>query len=202
MNLQLTTPTKFNAFPYEKPYGIQDDLMRHLYTAIEKRQVTIIESPTGTVRQLYTAHDPPTYILQGKTLSLLCSALTWLLDDKERARKGELAISSSSSSEPDWVIAQSIERRRRVLIEADEAYEENLRKARHKEAVLRRMVAKARKRLVSHQDSYVDLLVNYEDSEWLTALLGTLNWTMTPFSQKMKLVAKATTTTYHPLFVL
>jgi chromosome transmission fidelity protein 1 len=52
MNLQLTTPTKFNAFPYEKPYGIQDDLMRHLYTAIEKRQVTIIESPTGTVRQL------------------------------------------------------------------------------------------------------------------------------------------------------
>jgi chromosome transmission fidelity protein 1 len=82
-------------------------------------------------------------------LSLLCSALTWLLDDKERARKGELAASVDSGSEPDWVIAQTIERRRKALVEADEEYEERLRKARKKEAALRRMIAKARKRSVS-----------------------------------------------------
>jgi chromosome transmission fidelity protein 1 len=50
MNLHLDVPPSFNAFPYAKPYGIQDELMRHLYFAIENRRVTIVESPTGTVR--------------------------------------------------------------------------------------------------------------------------------------------------------
>jgi hypothetical protein len=52
MSLDLVPPPAFSAFPFERPYDIQDDLMRHLYTAIEKRQVTIIESPTGTVNEL------------------------------------------------------------------------------------------------------------------------------------------------------
>jgi chromosome transmission fidelity protein 1 len=50
MALHLSTPDDYTAFPYQRPYNIQFDLMRHLYTAIEQRQVTIIESPTGTVR--------------------------------------------------------------------------------------------------------------------------------------------------------
>jgi hypothetical protein len=50
MNLHLDVPPSFDAFPYAKPYGIQDELMRHLYSAIENRRVTIVESPTGTVR--------------------------------------------------------------------------------------------------------------------------------------------------------
>ena len=49
MTLDLPVPATFPAFPYETPYGIQQDLMRHLYSAIEGKQVTIIESPTGTV---------------------------------------------------------------------------------------------------------------------------------------------------------
>lgn len=49
MDLQLPTPSCFPAFPYGAPYDIQLDLMRHLYTSIEQRKVTIIESPTGTV---------------------------------------------------------------------------------------------------------------------------------------------------------
>ena len=49
MDLQLPTPSCFPAFPYDAPYNIQLDLMRHLYTSIEQRKVTIVESPTGTV---------------------------------------------------------------------------------------------------------------------------------------------------------
>jgi chromosome transmission fidelity protein 1 len=52
MQLDLSAPSKFEAFPYAKPYDIQDDLMRHLYSAIEARGVTIIESPTGTASSL------------------------------------------------------------------------------------------------------------------------------------------------------
>jgi len=50
MNLELPTPAAFPAFPYSPPYNIQNDLMRHLYDSIERRKVTIVESPTGTVR--------------------------------------------------------------------------------------------------------------------------------------------------------
>ena len=49
MSLQLDTPDAFPAFPYDPPYSIQVDLMRHLYTSIEQKAVTIVESPTGTV---------------------------------------------------------------------------------------------------------------------------------------------------------
>lgn len=58
MSLALTTPDAFSAFPF-LPYEIQLNLMRHLYTSIEGRKVSIIESPTGTVRvQTYFANLP------------------------------------------------------------------------------------------------------------------------------------------------
>lgn len=49
MALHLQTPDTFPAFPYDPPYSIQTDLMRHLYEVIENRAITIVESPTGTV---------------------------------------------------------------------------------------------------------------------------------------------------------
>lgn len=49
VTLELPTPTAFPAFPFNTPYEIQVELMRHLYTSIEQKKVTIIESPTGTV---------------------------------------------------------------------------------------------------------------------------------------------------------
>ena len=48
-NLSLSTPDAFPIFPYDTPYGIQLNLMRHLYQAIEDKAVAIVESPTGTV---------------------------------------------------------------------------------------------------------------------------------------------------------
>lgn len=126
MDLHLQTPNEFTAFPYQPPYSIQVDLMKHLYTSIEQKAVTIIESPTGT----------------GKTLTLLCASLTWLMDEKDRARKGKMkAVAGGEDGAKDWVIEQTIARVRREM-EADEAeYERNLAQARKREQQMRRMAS-------------------------------------------------------------
>ncbi|XP_049580009.1 ATP-dependent DNA helicase DDX11 [Syngnathus scovelli] len=89
-------------FPYQ-PYTIQEDFMRSLYSALDQGKVGIFESPTGT----------------GKSLSLICGALSWLTDLNNK-RKEEAAVrlqesetslsssdpdasSQSSSAEPDWI---------------------------------------------------------------------------------------------------
>uniref|UniRef100_A0A669DHQ9 ATP-dependent DNA helicase DDX11 n=1 Tax=Oreochromis niloticus TaxID=8128 RepID=A0A669DHQ9_ORENI len=89
-------------FPYQ-PYNIQEEFMQALYSALDKGKVGIFESPTGT----------------GKSLSLICGALSWLRDYEERKRQeatallqeGEAALSTnaaqssvaSSSAELDWI---------------------------------------------------------------------------------------------------
>ncbi|EGO23609.1 hypothetical protein SERLADRAFT_349743 [Serpula lacrymans var. lacrymans S7.9] len=131
-SLKLPVPDSFPAFPYN-PYPIQIDLMQHVYSSIENRQVAIVESPTGT----------------GKTLSLLCSSLSWLADEKERVRKGQL-LSQARSDEPDWVAAHTMEKRQRELEAQNQEYEQRLATARKKEAALKK---KARaKRLMPDAD--------------------------------------------------
>ncbi|XP_069019211.1 ATP-dependent DNA helicase DDX11 [Embiotoca jacksoni] len=89
-------------FPYQ-PYNIQEQFMRSLYNVLDQGKVGIFESPTGT----------------GKSLSLICGALSWLTDYEDRKRQetaallqeGEAALSTSatqsstasSSAEPDWI---------------------------------------------------------------------------------------------------
>ncbi|KAA8590164.1 hypothetical protein FQN60_014098 [Etheostoma spectabile] len=89
-------------FPYQ-PYDIQEQFMKALYRALDQGKVGIFESPTGT----------------GKSLSLICGALSWLTDYEEKRKQeaaallhdGEAIIStstaqsstSSSSAEPDWI---------------------------------------------------------------------------------------------------
>lgn len=124
MSLALSTPVHFTAFPYDPPYDIQNDLMHHLYTAIEHKQVSIIESPTGT----------------GKTLSLLCASLTWLRDHRLRAIKG-----GHDPDDDDWVTAQAQDRLRRQLLAEEEEYEQTLRKARQRELFQKARVLKRQK---------------------------------------------------------
>ncbi|KAI5995980.1 helicase C-terminal domain-containing protein [Pisolithus orientalis] len=127
-SLALHTPDRFPAFPYDSPYSIQVDLMRHLYSSIERRHVTIVESPTGT----------------GKTLSLLCASLSWLADEQQRARKGKLSQhGASASTEPAWVAAQAMQMRQRELEAQEREYEERMMRARNAEAKLRAL-ARAR----------------------------------------------------------
>ncbi|EJD50674.1 DNA repair helicase [Auricularia subglabra TFB-10046 SS5] len=122
--LTLPTPDAFPQFPFP-PYSIQLELMKHLYAAVEASKLAILESPTGT----------------GKTLSLICSALQWLEDDRERARRGQLdALKSSCADEkePAWVVEQTIARMRRDLEAQEQELEERLEKARNKELAMRR----------------------------------------------------------------
>lgn len=90
LNLELPVPNEFPSFPFNPPYEIQVELMKHLYASIEGRKVTIVESPTGTVSVSLPDTDQLAYARQGKTLSLLCASLTWLADEKDRAKKGKL----------------------------------------------------------------------------------------------------------------
>uniref|UniRef100_A0A8C1M341 Helicase ATP-binding domain-containing protein n=1 Tax=Cyprinus carpio TaxID=7962 RepID=A0A8C1M341_CYPCA len=88
-------------FPFQ-PYTIQESFMEALYTALDQGKVGIFESPTGT----------------GKSLSLICGALTWLRDYEEQKKLEAARLldgpekkcdavkeenSTSQPSEPDWV---------------------------------------------------------------------------------------------------
>ncbi|CAK0764311.1 hypothetical protein CVIRNUC_003145 [Coccomyxa viridis] len=73
----------FPAFPYE-PYSIQQDFMQALYEAIDKGQIGLFESPTGT----------------GKTLSLICSSLQWL-EDRHALEAAEAQAAKSSAAEQE-----------------------------------------------------------------------------------------------------
>ncbi|XP_021244988.1 ATP-dependent DNA helicase DDX11 isoform X1 [Numida meleagris] len=98
-------------FPYT-PYRIQEQFMAALYAALEAGRVGIFESPTGT----------------GKSLSLICGALSWLRDFEEKKKQEEARLmapensgqeekqllasggpacpnSGDVSGEPDWITA-------------------------------------------------------------------------------------------------
>ncbi|KAK9100999.1 hypothetical protein Scep_024429 [Stephania cephalantha] len=83
-------PPQFPAFPFE-PYQIQIDFMRALYDALNSGGVAMLESPTGT----------------GKTLSLICSALQWVVDRRRQCPDSDQLSKSNgdlaSNDEPDWM---------------------------------------------------------------------------------------------------
>lgn len=98
----LATPVAEDfGFPYT-PYAIQEKLMQELFQVLERKQIGIFESPTGT----------------GKTLTLTCGALTWQRQHEQLVRaelqqriaevERELrALQADSERADDWITAQS-----------------------------------------------------------------------------------------------
>eukprot|EP00850_Spirogloea_muscicola_P017680 SM000154S01415 [mRNA] locus=s154:273508:278403:+ [translate_table: standard] len=81
----------FGAFPFP-PYDIQKGFMRAVYDCLSRGGVGIVESPTGT----------------GKTLSLICSTLQWLLDQQQQSSASEavkdlVTTGEVVTLEPDWL---------------------------------------------------------------------------------------------------
>ncbi|KAI3455429.1 hypothetical protein Pfo_012092 [Paulownia fortunei] len=89
--MEKISEMEFPAFPY-KPYSIQLDFMRFLYQSLDRGGISMLESPTGT----------------GKTLSMICSALQWLVDRKkleslENNGKEKLGEGNEDDDDPDWM---------------------------------------------------------------------------------------------------
>ena len=85
---ELKVPDEFE-FPFE-PYDIQKDFMKELYRTVENGLIGIFESPTGT----------------GKSLSIICSALKWLKDHRNRntlKQSEDTETSVASNGEVDWI---------------------------------------------------------------------------------------------------
>ncbi|CCJ29870.1 unnamed protein product [Pneumocystis jirovecii] len=102
-----------------KPYKIQNEFMEALYLAIEAGGVSIFDSPTGT----------------GKSLSIICGALTWLREHDyiclEEAQK------NVQSDEPEWIIKYEIEEKKKSLQMRRKEIEEKFEKIRKEEEINR-----------------------------------------------------------------
>lgn len=99
--------------PYE-PYHIQQDFMKELYGCIEEGNIGIFESPTGT----------------GKSLSLICAALTWLRDNEKRQILG----SAVEDENLDWLERAERKSQHAQLLDARRIVEEHLSDVRIKAA--------------------------------------------------------------------
>jgi chromosome transmission fidelity protein 1 len=121
-------------FPFN-PYPIQATFMKNLYLCLENGHLGIFESPTGT----------------GKTLSIICGSLKWLLDHQEKQkncliekeRELDHKIKNlKANNESDWfsiqteqielnVEKQSIQKKLNALLKREEKclkYKEHIRK--------------------------------------------------------------------------
>ncbi|XP_026549286.1 ATP-dependent DNA helicase DDX11 [Notechis scutatus] len=109
-------------FPYA-PYPIQEQFMAKLYQVLEMGKIGIFESPTGT----------------GKSLSLICGALSWLRDFEEKKKLEETQLLASkiggkdaedelkknntkplasqpTTNEPDWIMQFVQEKKEQEMI--------------------------------------------------------------------------------------
>ena len=104
-------------FPFP-PYTVQESLMADVYRCLEEGGVGVFESPTGT----------------GKSLSLICSTMRWLLDQQAKDAEGSArsATAAPSGGDPSWVeeqAAASVQQRRSQAL-ADSMERRRLRAAR------------------------------------------------------------------------
>ncbi|KAL9586121.1 MAG: hypothetical protein Q9212_001102 [Teloschistes hypoglaucus] len=122
-----------------QPYEIQQQLMNAVYDCVSDGKVGIFESPTGT----------------GKSLSLICSTLSWLRDEQKKIFDDELGR-DDDDAEPKWIIEQARKQKMEALVQRRLDLEIRLAKIREKELRQKRAYEKgepAAKRLKSMPDS-------------------------------------------------
>ncbi|KAH8819716.1 helicase C-terminal domain-containing protein [Xylogone sp. PMI_703] len=112
---EATTVKDFH-HPYT-PYAVQEIFMKTVYQVLEESKIGILESPTGT----------------GKSLSLICGALTWLRDHKRIDFEAGFNRTQDLSGEPEWIVEQAKARERRAMLRRLEDIETRLTKARAKD---------------------------------------------------------------------
>lgn len=115
--------------PYT-PYDVQLEFMKSAYNVLDKGdgQIGILESPTGT----------------GKSLSLICASMTWLRNFKQKEFGASLQLDPrQTEGEPDWIIEQMLQRKRKELVARWEEREVRLERIRQRE---KRMEERANKR--------------------------------------------------------
>jgi Rad3-related DNA helicase len=103
---------------------------------------------------------------QGKSLSLICAALTWLRNHKRNTY--EISINNAATSfqdEPDWVVEQLLKRKRAEMADLWEEREANLRKVRAKEAMMEANERKRRRNKEPNSKEKEDNCIG--DDEWL-----------------------------------
>ena len=95
------------------------------------------------------------YTMQGKSLSLICSTLTWLRDDAERAKKTAIdalrtTLAEKNADEPKWMLEQAIQQRIREFEANEQELQERLETLRkekvRKQEAMRAKANYARKR--------------------------------------------------------
>lgn len=122
-------------FPFP-PYPIQADFMRNLYNCLEKGNLGIFESPTGT----------------GKTLSIICGSLRWLVDYESR-NKTDLSKKIQDldkkiqdieeSNKGDWFVTQTqqiilVKERQQLQALLDSLIDQEKKRDKYKELVEKR----------------------------------------------------------------
>ncbi|KAL8943258.1 MAG: hypothetical protein Q9216_001169 [Gyalolechia sp. 2 TL-2023] len=101
--------------PYT-PYEIQEQLMNAVYDCVSAGKVGIFESPTGT----------------GKSLSLICSTLTWLREEQKKAFDQEVET-NGDDDEPAWILEQARRQRTEKLVQQRLELESRLARVRDKD---------------------------------------------------------------------
>ncbi|KAK6822007.1 helicase C-terminal domain-containing protein [Apiospora arundinis] len=137
--------------PYT-PYDVQEQFMRSVYDVLDTGdgQVGILESPTGT----------------GKSLSLICAALTWLRNHKQA--KFETAVEDAArefKDEPDWVIDQMLKRKRDEVIKRWEEREARLESVRAREKALE--IRSTKRRRLNERTTGPDTDYEPDEDQWL-----------------------------------
>ncbi|KAI3319874.1 DNA repair helicase [Xylariaceae sp. AK1471] len=136
------------------PYDVQEQFMHTVYNVLEQGngQIGILESPTGT----------------GKSLSLICAALTWLRHHKKKAYEVSIdAAAKSFKDEPDWVVEQLLKRKRAEITDLWEEREAKLRSIRAREAMLEERAKKRKRYEEGKVDKEAKDLDSHDDEEWL-----------------------------------